>query len=54
MYWIAGVIVSLVGIILAKKTPEGSLTMFIGYLLAFGGLSVIAFGVSRKTKDTGE
>ena len=51
MYWIAGMIVSFIGIILARKTASGGVPMFAGYLMAFGGLSVIALGVSRKSKD---
>ncbi len=48
-FWAAGIVVSFVGVLMARKTDVGSPSMYIGYLLAFTGLSIIAWGVSRKS-----
>jgi hypothetical protein len=59
-YWITGIAVALIGILVARVIaphfegrPSVVLTA-IGRLLGFGGLIIISIGVSRRVKDTNE
>lgn len=51
LYWIVGIAVSLVGVIITKKGLLGESGSYLGSFLALAGLTIIAFGVSRKSKD---
>lgn len=50
-YWLIGTAISLLGVILARKMTQGSIESLIGYAIAIIGLTVIAFGVSKKAHD---
>lgn len=46
--WALGIITSFIGVVLARKTPSGSITMFVGYFLGFAGLAIIVFAINNK------
>ena len=59
-YWITGIAVAMIGILLARVIaphfegrPHVVLTA-IGRLLGFSGLIIISIGVSRRVNDTNE
>ncbi len=52
LYWIIGILTSILGIILTKTIPAGSLRNSAGYILAFTGLSIIAFGINRNSTQS--
>lgn len=47
--WFLGILISLFGVFLVKKIPAG-LGNSAGYILAFIGLSIIAYAINRKNK----
>jgi hypothetical protein len=53
-YWIAGIVIALVGVLLARvvaphfEARPRTILNVAGRLLGMGGLVVIAFGVSRR------
>lgn len=53
-YWVIGILMSMIGVIMARKMQGNLVEMLVSYAVALSGLFVIALGVSRKAKDTGE
>lgn len=52
LFWIIGILTSIIGISLTKTLPAGSLGNSAGYILAFTGLSIIAFGIKKNASKS--